>query len=123
LSQNAVLFGQNADALFPRNQVRKSGVLARSFAGIPPMLIRYRHGASAPLHDSVPSDLARIDWQGLSAFDYVLIRARANPTVGWGNMPRIRSFRPHAAERGGCARHRVHGRRGNRVSHSSDQGR
>jgi hypothetical protein len=62
-------------------QEEKGGLLSWSFASFFPQLIRYRPGAAPRLGGSVLFDPAHIDWQGLSAFDYVLIRGRRDPTL------------------------------------------
>jgi hypothetical protein len=61
-------------------QERKGGVTSWSFATFFPQLIRYRAGAAPKLGGSVLFDPAHLDWEGLSTFDYVVIRARRDPT-------------------------------------------
>ena len=62
-------------------QERNGGIVSWSFASFFPQLMRYRAGAAPQIRGSALSKPANIDWQGLSTFDFVLIRASHDPTA------------------------------------------
>ncbi|MGZ4808499.1 MAG: hypothetical protein ACXV7D_04145, partial [Thermoanaerobaculia bacterium] len=62
-------------------QERSGGLVSWSFADQAPQLVRYRPGVAPPLGGRPLTTPANIDWRGLAAFDYVLIRAQTDPSA------------------------------------------
>ncbi len=62
-------------------QERSGGLVSWSFADQAPQLVRYRPGVAPPLAGRPLTNPANIDWRGLAAFDYVLVRAQTDPSA------------------------------------------
>lgn len=69
-------------------QVRKGGLIAWSFAGHHPPLVRYRDGAE-PVVQSRSTPVEGIDWPGILRYDYVLLRAPYVSALGGAPVPLV----------------------------------
>jgi hypothetical protein len=73
-------------------QVRKGGLIAWSFAGHHPPLVRYRDGAE-PVVRSRSTPVEGIDWPGLLQYDYILLRAPYVSALAGAPVPLVQHAR------------------------------
>jgi hypothetical protein len=73
-------------------QVRKGGLIAWSFAGLHSPLVRYREGAE-PVVRSRTTPVDGMDWPGLLAYDYIVLRAPYVRALDGAPVPLVRHAR------------------------------